>query len=1029
MNLTSLSLKNPAIVAIIGILLLGGGFASLYGLPIQLFPDIERPQIVVRTQWRAASPEAMESEIIEPQEAVLQGLPGLLTMASYINQGNANINLSFQLGTDMDSILIEVISRMNRIANFPVDATPPMIMQGGWGSSPALTYFFIQALPGNQFGVDHYQQYINDRIIPEIENIQGVSSVELNNAPPEELQIQFDPYRAAQLGLVIPDIARLAGPSQNTSGGFVDIGRRQFTLKFNGRYSPEQLKDKVLDWREGRAIRLGDVADVRIAHSDQRDFAIQNGNPAVSIRINRENKANVLETLNRVKDKIESLRGELLTRGLGIEQSFDASVFIYRAIGLVRNNLFLGTLLAISILWWFMRKLRATLIISMAIPASIMSTFIVLQMTGRSLNVISLAGLAFAVGMVLDAAIVVYENILKHHEKGDSPYQSALKGTLEIWPALLASTLTTVAIFIPVVFLKDVAGQLFADLALTIAIAVTMSLIVAITLLPVIAKRGLSKMSIQDPHKNAWIKISSMIMTLTSSSKKRWAVISSLAGASLFVFFFMVPELDYLPPVKRDAIDTYFSFPPASNTSILKSEIIDTIAERLQPFMDGKREPALKNYYIIIWPSGGTMGVRAKEQSQVDELLAVIKDEILVGFPDLRAFPNQGNLFGGLGSDRSISLHLQSSDSNKLMAAANTGMALIREEFDDSSVRAQPDVQLAEPEFSITPKDRRLAELGFQRGDIATIIRSLGNGIFLGEYFNGDQRMDIIFKSSKWDSSEQLTSIPLATPSGVVVPLSEIVELTTDVGPSELRRINKRRTITLSITPPETMSLETAINLIEEKIEPGIRDALPDDGNLLYGGSASSLSEAIASMSKNFMMAFALLFLLLSAVFKSVRDATLVVFSLPLATGGGILAIQLLNLFTFQPLDLLTMIGFVILLGLIVNNAILLVMQTRHFEEIGIDRNAAVEKALLSRLRPIFMSSLTSIFGMLPLLLMPGIGSVIYRGLAAVIVGGMVVGTLFTLVLLPSLLRMGARPMSIENNDSQPLLNPMERAA
>jgi multidrug efflux pump subunit AcrB len=315
---------------------------------------------------------------------------------------------------------------------------------------------------------------------------------------------------------------------------------------------------------------------------------------------------------------------------------------------------------------------------------------------------------------------------------------------------------------------------------------------------------------------------------------------------------------------------------------------------------------------------------------------------------------------------------------------------------------------MAEPELRLKPDDRRIAELGWNRSDLGRLVRAMGDGLYVGEYFDGEKRMNIILRARQWESPEALAGMPLATPAGAMVPLSELVAIERTVGPSQLQRIDSRRTVSLDIRPPDDMSLEHVMAVIESRVEPRLRAAMPPDGSILYGGSADALKRAIRSMGGNFILALVVLFLLMAALFRSPRDSALVVLAMPLAMVGGIAALRLLNLFSFQPLDLLTMIGFVILLGLVVNNAILLVHQTRSAEREGSGRHQAVEQALLTRLRPIFMSTLTSIFGMLPLLLMPGAGSVIYRGLAAVIVGGMCVSTAFTLLLLPCFLRMGA---------------------
>ncbi len=1010
MNLTRNALNNPAGLAVGVAIILFFGIYSATKLPVQLFPDIEEPEINIETRWRSASPREVESELLEPQEEVLQGLPGLQSMSSNANPGVSWVGLNFGLETDMQQMLIEVISRLNRLPPLPRDADAPIIHmgEGGGGANQALSFFFVQLLPGTQGPIENYRPLIEEVVKPRLEAIDGVAGVTITTGGIEQLQIVFDPYRAAELGIEIPTVAAIAGRANDASGGFVDVGRRQYTLRFAGRYSPEQLRELILDWRDGRPIRLGDIADVKIALADRADVSIQNGNPALAIRVDRENGANVLEALNGVKAAVEEIRaGPLKEAGLTMHQSFDASVFIYRAINLVTGNLFIGIFLAIGVLWWFLRRGRATLLVAMAIPISVLATFVVLKVFDRTLNVISLAGLAFAVGMVLDAAIVVLENIVRLRERGETPDEASQKGASQVWGALMASTATTVAIFLPVIFLRDAAGQLFADLALTIAIAVTVSLLIAVMVLPVAAKRWLPDVPLKDAHAGAWSQLAAKIKRLTGTPTRRWVLIGTLMTIPVAATFMMMPQLDYLPPVKRDAVDAYFRFPPGASTELIREEIIAPMVERLRPYMAGEKEPALKNYYFLTWPGGGTLGIRARDQGQVEELQRLVREEITVGFPDTQAFAAQGNLFGGFGGSRSIAILLQSRDTDALMETGRLGMGLLQQELPGSQVQPWPGLEVAQPELRLTPNDQRIIESGWSRGDIASVMRALGDGIWVGEHFDGERRMDIILRAEGWENPEELADVPVATPSGAVLPLGELVTIERTVGPNMIHRMDRRRTIRLNVNPPERMSLEETLKVIKEKIEPQLRDSLPADGTILYGGSADSLSSAIDNMSENFALALLVLFMLMSALFRSMKDSFLVLLCLPLATVGGVAAMQILNLISFQPLDLLSMIGFIILMGLVVNNAILLVHQTRTAEREGLSREDAVEQALRLRLRPIFMSTLTSLFGMLPLVLMPGAGSVIYRGLATVIVGGMSVSTIFTLVLLPSLLRVG----------------------
>lgn len=1012
MFLTRNCLKNPAIIAVaVAIIFLVGAF-SLMKLPLQLFPAIERPQVSIQTFWRAASPSEVESELIEPQEDVLEGMPGLVVMQAYGGPGASYVNLTFDLKTDMTITLLDIISRLNRLPPLPADAEPPQLILGeGGGANETLSYFFIQQLPGNTRTLTDFASWIQDFVIPKVETVPGVSRAALEGGAnaEEEIQIEFDPFLAAQYGIQIPQIAGTVGRSTDASGGYIDVGRRRYSLRFEGRRTPEQFADQILEWRDGRPIRLGDIATVKVSTGRQDSFSVQNGNEALGIRVYRENGANVLSTLDEVKLVLAALNDSgFKERGLFIEQSYDPSVFIRRAISLLTTNLGIGILFAVGVLWLFLRQLRATFIIGLTIPISLLATLVVLQLTGRTLNVISLAGLAFAVGMVLDAAIVVLENIVRLREGGESPKSASEKGTAQVWGALLASTATTVAIFVPIIFLRDVEGQLFADLALTIAIGVSVSLIVAVTVLPTAARSYLIDLPEMKRGEKFYTKLTGTIMNLTGTARRRALWIVGLMVGPMVATWFLLPELNYLPPVKRDAVDAFVNVPPGTTPELMQEEFATKIIERLQPYMDGEKEPALRNYYITKYPNndGFSVAARAKDQSRIDELLAIVRDEVLIEFPDTQIYIQQGNLFGGFGDTGSIAMYIQSRDEEALKDAAARGLELVATALPGANARSNPNPNQAQPEIHITPNDDRIREAGWTRNDIASIVRTLGDGLYVGEHFNGDKRLNIILKATPSNNAGDLERVPLVTPAGGIVPLRQLADVRRTVGPQSVNRIDGRRTVTLNINPPAGMALGEALRIVEEQVEPGVAALLPEDGSIQYGGSANGLKNAVRTMSENFLFAIGLLFLLLSALFKSARDASLVVITIPLATVGGVVALRLLNLVTFQPMDLLTMIGFIILLGLVVNNAILLVYRTRQGEDEGLSRRDAVEQALKFRLRPIFMSTLTSICGMLPMVVIPGAGSAIYRGLAATIVGGMTVSTIFTLILLPCLLRL-----------------------
>jgi multidrug efflux pump subunit AcrB len=1013
MGLTRLCLKNPAAAGVILALITLLGAMSIMRLPVQLFPAIERPQISIWTGWRASSPREVESEIVEPIERELRGIPGMIKMQSSSNSGGGWISLEFALGSDMDQAFTEVNARLQRVRGLPAEADRPRINSGGGGDAgETLIFLFLQKLPGNKNQSVSLSDFAEQRIAPEIEAVQGVGGIDINSDDGENIvRIEFDPFLAAQLGITLDEIAQNVNRSSNVTGGSVEVGRRNYTMRFEGRFTANQLNDTILAWRNGAPVKLGDIAEVAVAPDDRRGVVYQNGNPAIGMRVMREPGANTLEAIEALTEVIDGLNaGPLAEMGYAIHKSFDPSVFIKRAISLLTNNLLLGIILAVGALWLFLRRTIPTLIIASAIPICLMATIVALNLFGRSINVISLAGLAFATGMVLDAAIVVLENFVRLREDGKSRFEAAEASVSQVFGALFASTVTTIAIFIPIMFFEDVEGQLFADLALTIAIAVSFSLIVAVTLLPTGAhlfiKQGKTAGGAKRP---AFVtRLADMIMRATSTGRRQLSIVGALTILPVAVGFMLWPQLNYLPEVKRDAVDAFIGFPSGASADMVRKEFAEVVIERLEPYMSGEKEPALKNYYLYSGEWGGNIGIRILDQSRIDEMVKIANEEILAGFPDTRVFAAQGNLFGNFGASGSINLELQAADFDALGASVPGAIDIIQEALPGAQVWPRPDPQIVTPELQIIPNDRRIAEVGLTRASVARAVRALGDGQWLGEFFHEDGRIDIILRAKEWTEPEFLETAPIATPSGAVVPLGELVTIRRGVGPQRIQRLDTRRTISLGITPPEGMALGPAVDALKNDAQERLFEILPSGASLKWGGAADSLDRAVKNLGANFLLAIAILFLIMAALFKSVKDSALVIITLPMATVGGILAIRGFDLINPLPLDLLGMIGFIILLGLVVNNAILLVAQTRTSESQGKSRPEAVHEALLLRIRPIFMSTSTSLMGMLPLVLSPGAGSLIYRGLATVIVGGMAVSTVFTLLLLPALLQLGA---------------------
>jgi len=1023
-GLTSASLRSPAAVAVgVAVAILFGAFA-LYSLPIQLFPDIERPQIGIETDWRAEAPREVEAQLVEPEEDVLQGIPGLQEMNGYANEGGGYVALTFALGTDMKSTLVDVIGRLNRLPPLPADAQRPFVQLANTQDSNAtLLFIFMQKLPGNKHDVNDYERFLRDVVVPRMEAIPGVGSAQLQGlGASEELQIVFNPVRAAQLGIQLPKTANIISSSDDISGGTIDDGRRQWGLSFRGRYSIADLKNLVLEWRDGKPIYLGDIADVRVGRGKRQGFAYQDGNPALMLQVFRATGANVLATVNAVKAEMQRINeGPAKDKGIILQYSFDPSHFIDQAMGMVTSDLFLGILLAVGVLWFFMREWRGTIIISSVIPICLCSVVVLLNLAGRTLNVVSLAGLAFATGIVLDAAIVCFENILRLRERGMPAAEAAQTGTSQVWGALLASTATNVAIFVPVIFLKDVEGQLFADLSLTIAFAVFVSLITAITVVPVASMLFLKTRPKVADLAGVWRRITDVIMNMTDTARKRQLWIGGLILGSIAGTYLLIPSLQYLPYVKRAAIDGFIQYPAGATIDFADKEIARPMIERLQPYMTGKKQPQLLNYYVQTYGPGAMgIGVRVPNDRDFPKLENIVRTEVIKDLPDSIASAQMGSLFGGFDEGGGVSINIQSNDSEAMRAAARKGFALLTKEFPDAVIQTNPSLEYDQPQLKLIPDDRAIAEVGWTRPDVAALTQMLGEGDYVGQRYDGEERLFLIMKAQTIGSPQTLMDTPVATPTNSVVPFSHLVHVQRTLAPSGIFRLDRRRTFEINFQPPRAMALGDAMRAIRKDIEPQIKKLLPADGTISYGAAANHLNNALWNMGKNFLLAILLLFLIMAALFKSVWDAAIATIALPLGTVGGMAALRLLGLFVFQPLDLLTMIGFIIVLGLVVNNTILLVARTRQAEAEGMSRVDAVRSSLETRLRPIFSSTLTAIFGMLPLVLVPGPGAEIYRGLGAVIVGGCLFSHVFTLVLMPAMLRLGEQPIALRQAPMTP---------
>jgi multidrug efflux pump subunit AcrB len=561
-----------------------------------------------------------------------------------------------------------------------------------------------------------------------------------------------------------------------------------------------------------------------------------------------------------------------------------------------------------------------------------------------------------------------------------------------------------------VLFMEGLEGQLFSDLAITMSVSHAASLLVAMTLIPAANRWALARSMPVDQHQRWWSGMAAAGMRLTDSSRLRQAWIAGLVGGSLVFSWALLPRIDYLPRVQTDLIWTNFTMPAGGSLPTVEHEIAQTVVARARPYLEGEKSPGIHGYNLSSWNGQfGVMVTYPEDPRAVAELMDVLRDEIWADLPDVRPFVSQGSLLNVDGNNaREIRIDFQGADVAGLMEAARVAVDAIPAAIPGTFPRPWPALEINQPEIRLQPDEWRIARAGLTRSQLAGTVRAYTGGLYAGEYFDGNERLDVIVKGNGWRTPEALAELPVVSPGGGVLTLGELARVSQTVGPTQLARINGRRTVSVGFEPPQNMTLDEALEILREVVEPQLREVLPKDASLRYAGSANELAQTLRTMSGNFLLALLILFALMAALFRSLRDSLIVMLVIPVAMAGGIAALRAMALVRgFQSLDLLTMIGFIVLLGLVVNAAILLVDQTRARERAGVARREAVAQALESRARPIVLSTLTAVLGMLPLILAPGLGAEIYRGLATVVAGGMLVGTLFTWVLMPSLLRLG----------------------
>ena len=997
------------------------GLLAAFRVPVQMIPDLEVREISVRTNWPGATPQDVEKEILIEQEEFLRAVPNLSRLIAYASTGRAEIELEFPFGTDITQALIDVNNALSQVPAYPETVDEPRVTADSF-SQNSFMYYRVVPLPGNPraLDMDMMRDFIDDNVRTRMERVRGVSQVDVRGGAERQIQIYVDPAALAERGISLSQLRGVIRErNRDISAGDLNTGKRRYLLRTVGRFdSLIEIEDLIIARQGDAVVRLRDVAEIRLDHFELRSLSYAEGAPAITLAVNRISGSNVISIKDAMGPTVESINREVLEpAGMRMSLTSDDVRYVEASVANVWKNLGIGAVLATLVLFLFLRSARATAVGVIGVPICTIAAFMGLLLADRTINVISLAGVAFAIGMTLDNTIVVLEAIERERRSGLNRFDSAVAGVKRVWSAVLASTLTTVLVFAPILFIEEEAGQLYSDIAVAISASILASMIVAITLVPTAAARLQMAENRPEPGRAVRQQVARCVAWLVATRTRRWAYLAGLTALVVGVLVFLTPPAEYLPEGEEPKLFARMIAPPGYNLDEM-STIADDVQAKLMPYVDDDPEryargeadvPALA--YINLSVEAGSLRIITEtiRPSQIDALIPILSD-LYESYPGMRAFVSRGSIItSNDGGTRSVNVDISGAELADIYAAAEQVYNRAREVLDDPQIGSQPSsLTLNQPLVEVRPDWLRVAELGLSAEELGFAVAALSDGAFVDEYFVGDDKVDIYLYSQAGNAQDlsALPELPIATAAGIV-PISAVATLIDTVDTDEIRRVNGQRTVTLNIIAPRAVALETAVEIIRDDVIDQLNRSgqLPAGVVLDISGAADQLDATREALSGNFVVSLILCYLLLVAIFTHWGYPFVIMTIVPLGVAGGIGGLVLLNLLTRQPFDMISMLGFLILLGTVVNNPILIVDRTlQNLRDGQTSPQQAVTEAVDARLRPIMMSMITTVAGLSPLVFIPGAGTELYRGVGVIVLAGLVFSTVVTVTLLPVLL-------------------------
>jgi HAE1 family hydrophobic/amphiphilic exporter-1 len=989
------------------------GLISLARLPVDLMPDVSFPSITVRVGYPGVGPLEMEELVTRPLEQAMSAVAGLERLESTSSEGSSRVTLNFAWGTDLNEAADDVRNRLDRVrGRLPEEADPPVMFKFDSNASPIMGV----GVEGD-FDRVRLREIGEHDLSPRLERVPGVASVTVEGGLRRQIHVELSKEKTTALNLPVDRITQLLrSENQNIPLGEIDEGDRTYLVRSQGQFENlDQIRDLVVMTRAGVPVYLRDIAEVKDSTEDFRSFTRINGRPGVRLRITKQSGQNTVQIADSVRREVDKINQEI--PGIKLTVLDDSSIFIKRSIHAVQEHALIGGVLVMLIIFLFLRDFRATFIVFTSIPVSVIGTFALLYFAGYTLNTMTFGGLALGIGMIVDAAIVVLENTFRHMEHGKNRLQASIDGAEEVWSAILASTLTHIAVFIPLLFLTGVSSILFKQLAIVVMFSLTMSLFVAVTIVPVLCSRMLKLPAPAAERRGITGRMYSWSENFLNGMDDRYSriiekalhhrpTVIGLGTAAVVLAVMILPTIGFelMPQADEGEVSVTAELPVG--TRVERAEEVAMRLESMVPELVPEAETVITQA-----GGGGFMGgganrtnvtlrlvPRTERKRSSEEIARMLNRELTGVLPGVivttRASGgnSQMNRIMG-GGDSRISLEIRGDDltqARDLAQAAKTAMDRVPEVRNARVSRDE-----GRPELAIEVDRPKAALLGLSVTGVANAIRTNVGGTQAAFFRQEGNEYPIIVRLREEDRGrvQDINDVLVSSPSGQVLQAKNLLNLKNQAGPTEIQRKNQERIIRVTAEPEAALSDSMqAVNARLEEVN------VPGGFQMGFGSEAEEQARAFSQLRTMLLLAILLVYAVMASQYESLRDPFIIMFSVPLAAIGVVLALKL----TGTTFSLQAYIGVIMLAGIVVSNAILLVDYTnvlRRRDHMAL--RPAVVTAGRTRLRPILMTSLATVLGLVPMSLGIGEGAELQAPLARVVIGGLTASTMITLVFVP----------------------------